>query len=238
MVVVVSAGMLSLASGCSQMMGTSLFNGKDLAGWKAMGTKNAWVVASNVAVVPSDEKRFAMTPGEGTLVNGPDGKTCNICTEQTFGDCEVHIEFVVPKGSNSGVYFQGRYEIQVFDSYRKDKVVYSDCGGIYGRWINNQTVEGHAPLVNASKAPGEWQSFDVTFRAPRFDASGKKIENARFVRVLHNGVLIHQNVELNGPTRAGISETEEVARGPIMLQGDHGPVAYRNIRVRELDLAK
>ena len=237
-VAVVSAGVLLLAGGCSQWTGTPLFNGRDLAGWKALGEQNAWVVASRVAVDPKDEKRFVITPGEGILVNGPDGRTCNICTEQTFGDCAVHIEFVVPKGSNSGVYFAGRYEIQVLDSYGKEKLEYSDCGGIYGRWINNQTVEGRAPRVNASRAPGQWQSFDVVFRAPRFDASGRKTENARFVKVLHNGVLVHENVELTGPTRAAMSETVEVARGPLMLQGDHGPVAYRNIRIRELNLAK
>jgi hypothetical protein len=88
--------------------------------------------------------------------------------------------------------------------------------------------------VNASKPPGEWQSFDITFRAPRFDADGKKIENAKFVKVVHNGAVVHENVELTGPTRAAISGTEAAA-GPLRLQGDHGPVAYRNIRIKPLN---
>jgi hypothetical protein len=92
-------------------------------------------------------------------------------------------------------------------------------------------VEGHSPKVNASKPPGEWQTFDITFRAPRFDAESKKTENARIVKVIHDGKVIHQNVELNGPTRGPIAEDEK-PKGPIRLQGDHGPVAYRNIWVK------
>jgi hypothetical protein len=85
--------------------------------------------------------------------------------------------------------------------------------------------------VNATKPPGEWQSFDITFRAPRFDADGKKVSNAKFVKVVHNGKVIHENVDLTGPTRAAHWDDEKPA-GPIMLQGDHGPVAYRNLRVK------
>ena len=84
--------------------------------------------------------------------------------------------------------------------------------------------------MNASKAPGQWQSFDVVFRAPRFDKNGEKIAKARFEKVMHNGMLIHADVELTGPTRASAWNDEKPA-GPIMLQGDHGPVAYRNIRI-------
>jgi hypothetical protein len=114
----------------------------------------------------------------------------------------------------------------------KDKYPGIECGGIYPRWINEANVEGHSPRVNASKPPGEWQSFDIDFRAPRFDAGGKKIENARVVKVVHNGKLIHENVELKGPTRGGMANDEK-AVGPLRLQGDHGPVAYRNIRITE-----
>jgi len=131
----------------------------------------------------------------------------------------------------------GRYEVQVYDSFgvEKDKYPGIECGGIYPRWINEKNVEGHSPRVNASKPPGQWQTFDLTFRAPRFDASGKKIANAKFVKVRHNGKVIHENVELNGVTRGAISETE-AATGPLRLQGDHGPVAYRNIKIKPLKL--
>jgi len=88
--------------------------------------------------------------------------------------------------------------------------------------------------VNASKAPGQWQSFHVWFRAPRFDAGGKKIENARFIKVIHNGVVVHENYEVGGRTRAHM-EKPEAATGPLMIQGDHGPVAFRTIRIRPLE---
>jgi hypothetical protein len=132
------------------------------------------------------------------------------------------------------VYFQGRYEVQVFDSWGVEKPKHSDCGGIYERWRDDRGFEGRPPKVNASRPPGEWQSFDVVFRAPRFDEFGNKTEDARFVSVKHNGVLIHENVPLSGPTRAALHETNEAAYGPLMLQGDHGPVAYRNLIVRHV----
>jgi sugar phosphate isomerase/epimerase len=140
---------------------------------------------------------------------------------------------MIPKGSNSGVYFMGRYEIQVYDSYGVEKGQYPgiECGGIYERWDNNRNpkgFEGHSPRVNASRAPGQWQTFDVIFRAPRFDKNGRKISNARFEKIVHNGVVVHEDVELTGPTRAG-TYNDEKPTGPLMLQGDHGPVAYRNI---------
>ena len=127
----------------------------------------------------------------------------------------------------------GRYEIQIYDSYgiEKDKYPGIECGGIYGRWIKEMNVEGHSPRVNASKPPGEWQSFDITFRAPRFDASGNKTENARMVKVIHNGKIIHENVELTGPTRSALWENEKPG-GPLRLQGNHGPVAFRNLWIK------
>ena len=108
-----------------------------------------------------------------------------------------------------------------------------DCGAIYERWINGKGVGGSAPKQNASRAPGEWQSFLIRFRAPRFDANGKKVENARFLRVVHNGVVVQENVEVEGPTRASL-ESPETPEGPLMIQGDHGPVALRNMYVRPL----
>ena len=234
-----TVGLLAISTGCSGTAGggIKLFNGQDLTGWTTRHEDrlgNAWQSAAAVSVDPDNSRQFIITPGTGILVNGPTGKTCDIISVQEFGDCELHVEWVVPEGSNSGVYFMGEYEIQILDSYGKDKVTFSDAGGIYARWINEQNVEGHPPRVNAALAPGQWQSFDVVFRAPRFDVTGKKIENARFVSVRHNGKLIHENVSLNGPTRGGLTGVEK-PRGPIMLQGDHGPVAFRNLRVKPLD---
>jgi hypothetical protein len=110
-----------------------------------------------------------------------------------------------------------------------------DCGAIYQRWDpsrgkGKEGYEGYAPNVNASKPPGEWQSFDIVFRAPRFDAMGKKTANAVFVKVLHNGKVIHENVECTGTTR-GEKLSNEAPTGPILLQGDHGQVAYRNLKL-------
>ncbi len=132
----------------------------------------------------------------------------------------------------------GRYEIQILDSWGKEQIGDHDCGAIYQRWDpkrgkGKEGYEGHAPGVNASRKPGDWQTYDVIFRAPRFNKAGEKIRNAQFVKVVHNGIVIHKNVLLTGPTRASIFN-EEKATGLIMLQGDHGPVAYRNIRFRTL----
>jgi hypothetical protein len=203
------------------MQSEFLFNDRDLAGWrKPIGE---WEVADTIAA------------GEGTIVNGPKGRTLNLLTETEFGDIELHVEFCIAKHSNSGVYLQGRYEIQVYDSFGVEKSDYPgiECGGIYPRWINELNVGGHSPRVNASKPAGEWQSFDISFRAPRFDASGKKVANAKMLRVRHNGQVVHENVELDGPTRSAQWESEKQA-GPILLQGDHGPVAYRNLRVKRV----
>jgi hypothetical protein len=212
-----------------------LFNGEDLSGWRK--PTGDWLAAKAVAVKPADPEKFAITPGQGILVNGASGRTAELVSEAEFGDLKAHVEFCIPKHSNSGVYLMGRYEVQIYDSYGVEKDQYPgiECGGIYGRWINEKNVEGHSPRVNASKPAGEWQTFDITFRAPRFNASGKKIENARIVKVVHNGKTIHENVELTGPTRATLREDEKPT-GPIRLQGNHGPVAYRNLKVRSVKL--
>lgn len=193
-----------------------------------------WKTAGDVRLDPANPARFVAVPGKGVLHNG-DGKTVDILSTAEYGDLRVSYEFNIPKGSNSGVYFMGRYEIQIFDSYGVTTPKSSDCGGIYDRWIDGRGVEGHAPLVNASKPAGEWQTVEVTFRAPRFDASGRKVENARFKRVTLNGQLIHQNVEVSGPTRSAHYQDEQPG-GPLMAQGDHGPVAFRNLRITPLHL--
>jgi hypothetical protein len=210
----------------------SLFNGKDLTGWKFRGGEGAakrskWTVTGGLTLDPKTPTHFASpTEGSGILLNGGDGRGVDLLTDLQHGDCELHIEFNVAKNSNSGIYFQGQYEVQILDSHgKKDADLrYGDCGGIY---------DTAPPRTNASKPPGEWQSFDVVFRAPHFDAAGKKTANARFVRVLHNGTLIHENVEVKRPTTGALGAPER-AQGPLLLQGDHGPVAFRNIRIKLL----
>jgi len=234
----VGFGVLGVLAGlaCGREAGEweELIQGEGMAGWKK--PTGEWLQVGEAVKDPANEKAIATKPGKGILVNGAKGRTGNLFTEAQFGDIEAHIEFMIPKGSNSGVYFMGRYEIQVFDSFGVEKAPYPgiECGGIYERWDDQrkpQGFEGHSPRVNASKAPGEWQTFDVVFLAPRFDADGKKTANARFVKVVHNGQVVHENVEVNGPTRAA-AFNDERPTGPLMFQGDHGPVAYRNLRVR------
>ena len=211
---------------------TELFDGKSLADWRGQSAdgKHKWCVAGAVSLKPDDPKLFQIKSGEGLLVNGEAGRTANLYTDHQHGDCKLHIEFVVPEGSNSGVYFMGRYEIQILDSWGETELKYGTCGGVYARWINEQSVGGYPPRVNMSRPPGEWQSYDVEFRAPRFDENGRKTANATFVSMVWNGELVHENAEVDGPTRAPMLD-EEAPEGPLMLQGDHGPVAYRNIRI-------
>jgi hypothetical protein len=192
-----------------------------------------WQIVADAILKADNSAMLEGKPGAGAILNGPTGRTAYLYSKAEFGDCAAHIEFVVPKGSNSGVYFQGRYEIQILDSWGVKEPTYTDCGGIYERWKDDKGYEGHAPGVNASKEPGQWQSFDVIFRAPRFDAAGKKIANAKFDKVVHNGQIVHENVEVTGPTRAAVYEDEKPL-GALVLQGDHGPVAYRNIWVEPL----
>jgi hypothetical protein len=213
-----------------------LLNGRDISGWHGQDDKpSEWFSTRAVRwerLLGPTRLSATREPGD-RILNGP-GRTVNLVTDEKFGDVELYLEFMLAKGSNSGVYLHGLYEIQVFDSWgATERVTSSDCGGVYHRWINNQGVGGSAPSRNASRRPGEWQSFQIWFRAPRFDASGKKTENARFIRVLHNGLSVQNDVEVEGPTRAHMN-IPEAPMNPIMLQGDHGPVAYRNIYVRPL----
>jgi hypothetical protein len=186
-------------------------------------------------------KATKISSGKGILVNQPtDKEKDNLVFNFEHGDVELDLEFMMAKGSNSGVYLQGRYELQLLDSWGVKNPKAGDCGGIYERWDDSKPegkkgYEGYAPRVNVSRAPGLWQHFNIIFQAPRFDASGNKIQNARFVRVMHNGVLIHENVEMTGPTR-GPGFPGEKATGPILIQGDHGPVAFRNIKYRNVNL--
>jgi hypothetical protein len=171
------------------------------------------------------------TPGD-RLVNGKTGQTKDLLSDEKFGDFELYLEFMVPKGSNSGVFLHGLYEIQIFDSYGyAGPLMVGDCGGIYAG------PDGHGgspPIVNASRPTGEWQSFHIWFRAPRFDAAGKKTANARVLRVLLNDTLVQREFELDRPTGSHKGDVVEAPMNPLMLQGDHGPVAFRNIYVHPL----
>jgi hypothetical protein len=190
-----------------------------------------WFEAGNAKLNSGDEKKLTAVEGAGVLINDQ-GKTINLVTEQTFGNVKLELEFMISAKSNSGVYLQGRYEIQIFDSWGKENPVSWDCGGIYARYDGTKTYEGVRPLVNASKQPGEWQHLFISFRAPRFNKKGEKIKNAVFKEVKLNGVTVHKNVEVTGPTASSLDNIEGPL-GPLMLQGDHGPVAYRNIKLKK-----
>jgi hypothetical protein len=228
----------ALAVGAVAADTTPLIGDSGLAAWKQ--PTHDWLIVGAVALDPADAKKLVLTDGTGVLANSRAGKTGNLVSAAEFGDAQIHVEWLVPKGSNSGVYVMGRYEVQVLDSFGVAKPQSHDAGAIYQRWdpkrgAGKEGYEGHPPLVNAAKAPGEWQTFDITFTAPRFDASGTKTANAKFVKVVLNGQTVQENVEVTGPTRSGLWEYEpEKPTGPLMLQGDHGPVVYRNITVTPL----
>lgn len=189
-----------------------LFDGTNLDGWTHPdGSKADWIVSDGMVTVK---------PGSGSIIS-----------KETFNDAQLHLEFATPtpahgegqERGNSGMYIQGRYEIQILDSY--DNVTYANgqCSAIYGQY---------APLVNASRKPGAWQTYDVIFHAPKFDESGKKIAPGT-ITVFHNGVLTQDHVELKGPTGGNLS-AESPAPGPLMLQ-DHGnTMRFRNIWFRRL----
>jgi hypothetical protein len=203
------------------------FNGKDLTGWKFKGDpkRSKWQVGiSQMSVSNSKELQLVPLASDNRdplqMVNLGSGGI-DIYTEEKFGDCTIDLELMVPKSSNSGIYVMGEYEVQVLDSWGREKVGAGDLGGLYG---------ASAPRVNAAKKPGEWQRFVIDFQAPRFE-DGKKISNAKFLKVVLNGQTIHENVEMvKGPTPSGVTG-KEAPTGPIMFQGDHGPVAYRNIKI-------
>ncbi len=218
--------------------------GSDLSSWKQVGGKwnkelGDWIIAGDAFLRPENEKLLATKPGVGVMINGDKGKCKHLLSKAEFGDIKAHVEYMVARKSNSGVYFMGRYEIQILNSYGKDKVGVHDNGAIYQRWDEKRTPKGYqgkAPRVNASLPPGQWQKLDVIFRAPRFDADGKKIANAKFEKVVLNGIVIHENEEVTGPTRAAwYPRPQEALTGPIFLQGEHGPVAYRNICIVPLE---
>ena len=223
--------LLCVNVGAKETRQSVVLTGGDFSQWR--DSTGQWQIVGDVFMKHDNDRLLGSKAGTGVILNGATGRTSNLFSKNEFGDVKVHIEFMVPKGSNSGVYFNGRYEIQVLDSWGVKTLKHGDCGGIYQRWDNNRTpqgYEGFPPRVNASREPGQWQTFDVIFRAPRFNRRGQKVSNARFEKVVHNGTVVHADVEVSGPTRAS-AYNDEKPTGPLMLQGDHGPVAYRNIRI-------
>lgn len=188
-----------------------LFDGKDLSAWKAGdGGPATW----------------KLTKGVMTVTKG------NLMTKEEFGDIQLHIEWATPaevKGNgqgrgNSGVYFQGRYEIQVLDSYNNPTYFNGQASAFYGH---------SAPLVNASRKPGEWQKYDIVFHAPKPGSDGKIVPGS--FTVFHNGVLVQDHIPVEGDATTAAQFSGATAKGPLLLQ-DHGnPVRYRNIWVRKLD---
>ena len=216
-----------------------LFNGRDLTGWRGRSDPHTWSVVGGVRLAPDTPRGFQVEPGTGVLLNSERGRTADIHTDLVHGSCELHVEYCVPQGSNSGVYVMGQYEIQILDSWGTPdtELRYGTNGGIYARHnhpVTGKDYGGHAPRTNASRRPGEWQELDVRFRAPRFDAAGNKVANACFERVVLNGRVLHENAECQLPT-GGAWHDQDVPRGPLRFQGDHGPVAFRNIRLLPLD---
>lgn len=193
-----------------------LFDGKDLSLWEdGKGDPAKWKVENGYMEVVA--------------------KTGSIRTKRGFGDCQLHIEWATPSAvsgegqerGNSGVFLMDTYEVQVLDSYNNRTYADGQAASIYGQY---------PPLVNASRKPGEWQTYDIVFHAPRFGADGKLVEPARMT-VFHNAVLVHDNDELTGPTAHKARPPYKAAADklPLSLQ-DHGnPVRYRNIWLRELE---
>lgn len=170
-------------------------------------------------------KRYSTNPAEWMAdadgVASPKGG--DITSKQEFGDCFLHVEFRTPAsgehGGNSGVGLQGRYEVQINDSYGK-KPAAIEAGAFYSQ---------KAPIVTASRPKHEWETYDIIFRAPRFDAAGAVTEKPR-ATVFQNGILVQNNEEFNGPTGIQYGEFKGMTKtGPLVLQGDHSPVQFRNV---------
>jgi len=192
-----------------------------------------WQPAGDVVAA---DKNLATIEGEELKIftNAADPKKSGyLQTTEQFGDCTVETEFMISKGSNSGIYLMGRYEIQILDSHGKDKVGYGDMGGVYQRVDGNRKppgFDGHAPATNAAKPAGEWQSMIIKFRAPRLDADGKLLEKPLFLSVVLNGQTVQTNVTLNGHTNSA-QRKGWATKDHIFIQGDHGPIAFRKFKV-------
>jgi hypothetical protein len=228
----------------------------------ALATCNSFADDSDAEIPPPKEEPRVVNPGpppgdaivlfDGTNLDewknqkdgGPapweikDGamtaKTAAIQTKREFGDCQLHVEWATPevvKGNgqgrgNNGIHLQCRYEIQVLDSYNNPTYYHGQAGAVYKQ---------HAPLVNVSRKPGEWQSYDIVFHAPRFDTDGKLLKPGTFT-VLHNGVLIQDHVEILGTTShiGHPKYTAHPLKQPLALYYHGNEVKFRNIWIREL----
>ncbi|WP_144605840.1 3-keto-disaccharide hydrolase [Algoriphagus algorifonticola] len=201
--------------------------------------KGSWQEVGQVQTNPLKDRSIKGSGNGDIMVNLPGNKKPgnDLVSSKKFGDADIRLDYMMAPGSNSGIYIQGQYEIQLLDSWTKTNPQAGDNGGIYERWDETKPegqkgYQGYAPRQNASRAPGTWQNLRILFKAPRFDSQGKKISNANIVSIHLNGVKIHENVELFGPTRGSLSGGE-VALGPIRIQGDHGPIAIKNLEITE-----
>ncbi|MCY4779669.1 DUF1080 domain-containing protein [Sphingobacterium sp. UT-1RO-CII-1] len=185
----------------------------------------SWTEAGDANADYRTVGNITVKPGIGIIANLPTKKNLgeDLFTAQEFGDMDIELDYLMVSGGNSGIYLQGRYEVQLEDSWQAKAISAGSNGGIYGL---------SAPRFNVSKAPGLWQHLKISFQAPRFDGAGHKIENARILSVFLNGVLVQENVELTKPTPGAVSENE-VATASLRIQGDHGAVAYKNIVITE-----
>ena len=230
-----------LGSVCWQLLPAQ--NKLELANMDAFEKPGAnWHIAGDARVNLDANNSITFSEGTGILINQPN----NTAQEDLFsnfqhGDLDLELDYMMAKGSNSGIYLQGRYEVQLLDSWTVLNPRSGDNGGIYERWDDTKPdgqkgYQGHAPRQNASVAPGLWQHLKISFQAPRFEG-GIKVKNAQMLSVELNGVLIQEHVELSGVTRGAV-DTMEVASAPLRLQGDHGPVAFRNIVINNFNKKK
>jgi hypothetical protein len=220
-----------------QLTDQSAINLNDLSAFKDPG--RTWSIVGAVTANPKVDNELTPVKGSGILINISTKKIqgTDLFTNLSHGNIILELDYLMAKGSNSGIYLQGNYEIQLTDSWGVLNPFSSDNGGIYERWDDTKPegskgFGGYAPRQNAGKAPGLWQHLKIAFQAPQFDATGNKIANARILTAELNGVLIHDNVELFGPTRGAANK--ETALGPLRLQGDHGSIAFKNIKVSKL----
>lgn len=207
--------------------------------WRIVGSARADLNRANTLTTDKGTGVLANIPLPVKAGRNSYGQQYNLITTLQHGDADLELDYMMAAKSNSGVYLQGRYEVQLFDSWdvRSPRTV--DNGSIYERWDEKrpegqQGYDGHPARQNASRAPGLWQHLKISFQAPKFNAGGQKTENARMIRVELNGVVIHEDVELTGPTRSA-AFTDERPTGPLLFQGDHGAVAFRNIRYVSYD---
>ncbi|GGH01602.1 family 16 glycoside hydrolase [Mucilaginibacter phyllosphaerae] len=200
-----------------------------------------WEVTGNPQADLDKVNSLTAVKGSGILLNRFDEKNPgrDLFFNLQHGDIDIEMDYMMAKGANSGIYLQGRYEVQLLDSWGTVNPRASDNGGIYERWDETRPegqkgYEGKAPRQNVSRAPGLWQHIKISFQAPRFDDKGLKTANAKILYLWLNGILIQENAELSGPTR-GAYDSKESALGPLRLQGDHGAVAFKNIFYTSFD---